>query len=241
MSTHGPADDRLAPWWRRNFERKANLVLLAGLIVMFMFRIGAGSAACDQAHAQSDICQAADNVNVLGNLTLAGEFQVESTPTAGSSGEVLLSQGSSNPPQWTDFFIEVTKAADETVSASTTLQNDDDFTFSVDANAVYYAEFGFRLSENVGGAQDFKFNFTVPSGTVFCSSAIGASGVVDNECGSNDLTIDTPDTTESLAPAWVIFETAGTSGTVILQWAQDSASNNTTSHQNGTMRVARIG
>lgn len=217
-----------------------NLVLLAGLILVAMFQAGLGQTNC-AAHAQTDVCQAADDVQISGDAYLAGALYVESTPTAGASGEVLVSQGSSSPPQWTDFVTEVLKAADETVSASTTLQDDDDFSFSAAANSTYLVEFGFRISENVSGSQEFKFNYTLPSGAIHCSSAAGASGLVDNECGSNDLTIDTGDTTESLSPAWSIIDIGGTAGTVQLQWAQDSASNNTTLHQYSTMRVFKIG
>lgn len=238
MSIQQPADPQLS-WTRFLSINRLNLVLLVGLIVTFMFQAGIGQTNCG-ASAQTSVCQAADSVDIAGDLTLRAELQVESTPTAGTSGEVLLSQGTSAVPIWSDFFTEILKAADETVSASTVLQNDDDFSFTVETNAVYLVEFGFRISENIAGAQDFKFNFTVPSGTVFCSSAIGSAGSLENECGTNDLTIDTPDLTESLHPARVIFETAGTSGTVTMQWAQDSASNNTTLHQNSTMRLARI-
>lgn len=231
MSAYRSLADRLS-------INRLNLLLLGALLLVWLFQIGGDSTRC--AGAQANVCQAADNVEIAGNLELTGEFQVESTPTSGSSGEVLLSQGSSNPPEWADFFTEEIKAADETVSASTVLQNDDDFDFTVEANAVYWVEFGFRISENIAGAQDFKFNFTVPAGTVFCSQAQGSSGTIDNECGTNDLTIDSVDGTESLHPAFVLFETSATAGTVTTQWAQDSASNNTTLHQDSSMRVARI-
>ena len=216
-----------------------NFALLGVLIIVAAYNGGLGQTNC-AAHAQTDVCQAADNVEIAGDTTLGGALLVESTPTSGSAGEVLLSQGSASPPEWTDYFVEIIKAADETVSASTTLQNDDDFSFSAAANSTYLIEWGFRLSENVSGSQEFKMNFTVPSGAIHCSSAVGASGIVDNECGSNDLTIDTPDTTESLSPAWTIIDIDATAGTVQLQWAQDAASNNTTLHQYSTMRVAKI-
>ncbi len=216
-----------------------NVALLIALSILVMFQIGLGQTEC-AAYAQSGVCTAADDVDIAGNTILRGELQVESTPTAGAAGEVLLSQGTTNPPQWTDYFVEVLKANDETVVASTTLQNDDDFSFTVVANATYIVEFGFRLSENIAGGQDFKFNFTGPSGAIWCSQAGDSTGITDNECGTNDLNIDTGDVTESLSPALVIVDVAGTPGTIQLQWAQVVATNNTTLHQFSTMRVKRI-
>jgi len=217
---------------------KINSVLLIALLVLLMFQVGSDSSEC--AHAQSGICSAADDVDIAGNTILRGEIQVESTPTAGSAGEVMVSQGAAAVPIWDDYFIEVLKAADETVSASTTLQNDDDFSFSTVANAKYLVEFGFRLSENIAGAQDFKMNWTGPSGWIWCGFSLDSSGPIDNECGQNDILIDLPDGTESLAPVWGIVDIAATAGTMQMQWAQASASNNTTMHQYSTMRVKRI-
>jgi hypothetical protein len=219
---------------------KLNLALLAALVIMAAFQGGLGRTNC-AAHAQTDVCQAADDVQVAGDTYLGGALYVESTPTAGSAGEVLLSQGSSAPPEWTDFFQEIVKAADETVTATTTTQADDHFSFTAATGSTYWIEFGFRLSENISGAQDFKMELSVPSGAEYCLSAIGASGMVDMECNTTGtLTIDTPDTTESLSPAWALVTTFGTGGTVTLRWAQDSASDNTTLHENSTMRIAKI-
>ncbi len=58
----------------------------------------------------------------------------------------------------------VRKAAGESVTSSTTLQDDDDFSFAVLANTNYYAEFDLFLSSG-GAAADggFKFDFTGPA------------------------------------------------------------------------------
>lgn len=118
------------------------------------------------------------------------------------------------------------KTADETVSSSTTLQDDDDLFFDVGANELWFGMFMLRVSA-ANETMDIKFAFTVPFGSsisggmqsYFAATAVKfvnleteftshqlPSGSAPNEAGIN----------------WRFWlETSSTPGTVQFQWAQN--------------------
>jgi hypothetical protein len=68
----------------------------------------------------------------------------------------------------------VAKTADETVTSSTTLQNDDHLILSVVANAVYTFTLDLYMQESTDFAGDFKMSFTCPTGATFDMHGAGA-------------------------------------------------------------------
>lgn len=182
------------------------------------------------ASAQSQ-CEVGDDETFTGVVTLEGELQVGATPSAGTSGFVLQSQGSSASPEW-KRHTEIVKASDETVISSTTLQNDDDFQIAGAANTAYLFE-GVLLFDT-GAVPDFKFGFLLPAGATVDGISVNdtGSGTTTNyftEAASQSIVNNSGSANALFVSA--IVNTAGTAGTVGIQWAQQNsdASNTTVS------------
>jgi len=87
----------------------------------------------------------------------------------GNSGEFLTTDGTnaswsatSLPSSFVGKTIAIYKANNETVTSSTALQNDDDFSFSIAASEVWRG--AIMLDASAGGSGGFKCDFTLPSG-----------------------------------------------------------------------------
>lgn len=141
-------------------------------------------------------------------------------------------------------IIRVYKASDETVNNSTTLQNDDDLTFSIGANEVWAINGALILLTDTNA--DFKFTFDCPSGC-------------DGYFGNDDYPSDV-DTSGNISPQRIGYNgfIAGTifpaevhfggiygvlinganAGTVTLQWAQNTARQIDTTLKAGSYLIA---
>jgi len=142
------------------------------------------------------------------------------------------------------------KTADESVSSSTTLQDDDHLTFPIAANeewrATYELSFGATIS--AGG---IKLAFTTPSGaTQELMAILGTNNSGDiangfagrnNTSGSLVLNIVPSAGTDAIVHASVWVLNGATPGNVTLQFAQASSSATaTTSRKGGSMEATRI-
>lgn len=116
------------------------------------------------------------------------------------------------------------KTADETISATTTLQNDDHLFAPVEANAVY--SLYLTVLYQSGTTPDFKQAFTAPAGTTFESSwflynpgtvALGTTGALGSVTGLAGTAANVP----FILSATVFV--GGTAGTVQWQWAQNTS------------------
>lgn len=139
----------------------------------------------------------------------------------------------------------IMKTADETVTNSTTLQNDDHFAFSVDANSTYYFELNLYADANAVGV-DLKVAWTLPASATVdwgvmtddranLPSAEAQSATVGSDALGTG-TIEPIDvlTTQTIVTLKGWLTIAGTSGTAQLQWAQSSNPGGTT--ENITLR-----
>lgn len=68
----------------------------------------------------------------------------------------------------------IAKTADETINASTTLQNDDHLVLPVVANAVYTFALDLYMTESTDFVGDFKMSFTCPASATFDMHGEGA-------------------------------------------------------------------
>lgn len=144
------------------------------------------------------------------------------------------------------------KTADEPVTSSTTLQNDNHLLVSVAANAEY--EIIVRLAVNGGASGDFKMAWTVPSGTT--GQRFSSGPAVSSATSTADTTVRASGLTDSFTTEinYGVFSTgqqsfieeilyvvtAGTAGTVQLQWAQNASSATATTVEAGSyMTVIR--
>lgn len=131
--------------------------------------------------------------------------------------------------------VIVRKTADETVNASTALQNDDHLVVAVAANAVYRIEL--MLLTSAGSTnEDWKFDWTMPAGaTLRWGAASGAEAAVAPwgavASGSAEQAIMTESSVMSIGGANVaggtlilgILAVAGTAGNLQFRWAQNTS------------------
>ncbi|MBL8000104.1 MAG: hypothetical protein JNL32_15895, partial [Candidatus Kapabacteria bacterium] len=147
----------------------------------------------------------------------------------GASGASLVTNGS-GALSWSSVgaITFVRKTSDESVTNSTSLQNDDDLDFSIGANQTWEVEVMMRV---YGGNGDIKFALTLPAGASMWVSACGdengsaddylemtvsGTGYAFNPSGPWNLS-----TTGSLVHLKGVVVTGGTAGTVQLRWAQN--------------------
>lgn len=114
------------------------------------------------------------------------------------------------------------KEADESVTTSTTLQNDDELLFAVAANEVWQFE-GSMFIDTTSSA-DFRFAVTGPSGAVGrVFAAYSDTAAFDAHVGAGDLgdTIDLQTAnTGTLVRFWGGIHNGANAGNLQVQWAQ---------------------
>jgi hypothetical protein len=138
------------------------------------------------------------------------------------------------------------KTATETVTSSTTLQDDDNLTVSVAANSVY--EVTCLLRYTAVQAADLKFQFVGPaSATLHAGVHRLGTGAADEATDAleyldiSDVTTsgglgNTFDTAVKIQGLLVV---AGTAGTFKLQWAQDTSNATGTELRTGSYLCLR--
>lgn len=140
--------------------------------------------------------------------------------------------------RWTPPVV-VRKASDESVTSSTTLQNDDDFTFSVPASDVWVVSIRARVS--VDPTPDIKIHFTAPTSATFngTSKLFSASAVLAHE---GDLLTEwshTPAAEGLILEIDGTFANSTTAGALTMQWAQNTSNGTATTLHAGSYMVAR--
>jgi len=129
----------------------------------------------------------------------------------------------------------IVKANDETINGTAidgaALQDDNDFTLSLEANKTYALDGVLLVAQASGTAADFKFNFVEQTGTtfriMFSVAGVNTSGETghhlqsDTDSGQIDLVADTEQVILIKGSVFV----GGTAGTFKLQWAQNTDTN----------------
>jgi hypothetical protein len=144
----------------------------------------------------------------------------------------------------------VRKSADESVTSSTTLQDDNHLILPVVANEIYRVEF-LVIFSGANSTGDIKIAFTFPSGGRIDVSALAAntSGTFSTESYISSSTSPTAGnafngrgTSVRVAmPIVGIFTTGGTGGNLTLQWAQNTSSGTaTTVYANSTLYAVKL-
>ena len=189
--------------------------------------------------------------DTIQNKTIDTSNDIDTTTTkltisGGSNGQVLSTDGSGNL-SWTTAgalgapTAVVTKTADETVTNSTTLQDDDALYIAVTANKNYYSEVDLFVSRT-GTSPDLKITFV---------DTIGFRGTFQRlNDSANYLPIgttftynDTPSLTSlsytmPRALKYVIAYLPNSDTTLKMQWAQTASSaNGVRIHKGSTMRI----
>lgn len=144
------------------------------------------------------------------------------------------------------------KSADETVTSSISLQDDNHLTLTLVANTVYTM----RMVMWIGGddAADLRLNFTIPTGTVGWMGQLALLGptgastasdmnavafAVSGTALSSDLSIGIADTNFVTACVEGLMEVGGTGGAFTARWAQVSSTGTGTVLKRGSFLRAQ--
>ena len=141
----------------------------------------------------------------------------------------------------------VTKSADESVTSSTTLQDDDDLLLAVGTNEIWVVELVLIVKSNA--AADFKWAWTDPASATSIRWTIyrNTSGTLVADFGDATASALAVSMASATVPypvpmhEIVVIETAGTSGNLQLQWAQNTSDGTATQVLKGShLRALQI-
>lgn len=131
------------------------------------------------------------------------------------------------------------KEGTESVASSATLQDDDDFSFTLKANTKYVISGNLRIS--AGASSGFKAAWSLPSGASGRFSVIeDASGAIINNVDAATGSGQTA--TLAVSNVCVIFGyilTSSTAGNAVFRWAQNASNASATAiNQCSTMNLS---
>ena len=144
----------------------------------------------------------------------------------------------------------VYKTADESVTSSITLQDDNHLVFAVEASSLYVAKYTLYYA-NGDAASDAKFGWTVPAAATFLAGFAGAGAASTDPTaatsmstayittGSNVIGVMSANARVSVE---AIFTISATPGNVTLQWAQNASSGTALTLKAGSfVEVRKVG
>ena len=219
-------------WYRTKLATAAVLIGAA----LFVFTLSAGIAPCSTVFAQSTSCSVGDAETFTGPVDFQDEVNLGATPGPGSNGQVFTSSGADTTPEWES--VALLKTADEAVDSGgtgSTLQDDDELTFELVANATYMLHGNLRI--NAHTTPDFKFQWSLPASAIVDGHVTAFDGSADetvlnfNETAATSIAGVSADGSMSMAG---VIITAGTAGTAVLQWAQVTPDANDTTVKAGS-------
>lgn len=134
----------------------------------------------------------------------------------------------------------ITKSADETVSGTSTLQDDDELFFSLDANSTYSITFEAIISRaNTTSGTIWTIQWTVPSGAVGSYNSTGSSVVLATASGISPNFAAT-----STGPLFITInaavKTSSTSGTMQLKWGLGGGTESRTLNKGSRLIVRKL-
>lgn len=121
-----------------------------------------------------------------------------------------------------DSGLFAIKASDESVTSSTTLQDDDDLTVTLEANSTYAIEFHI-IAYSASAGVNFQWKFEAPSG-IFSGQSSEQTGNYYFDTYSPAISLTVALNSEDLNIFRITAATAGTGGAFKLTWAQNSSS-----------------
>lgn len=144
--------------------------------------------------------------------------------------------------------IAVIKTADESVTSSTTLQNDDHLVAALSANATYIVDGYLMVFGSTPSTGDLKFDFTIPSGATMKYTSFGV--VASSPATSYEATVNpnstarvvgTNGSTDMGCNIRAYITVSSTSGNVQLRWAQNASNGTATGLRAGShLRFTRV-
>lgn len=175
-----------------------------------------------------------ESLSVSNNLSVVGEINTGTFSGAGladcdsSNSKLLWDSTSKQFSCGTDrASFTARKAADQTVTNSIVLQDDDTFQFSVGANETW--AFQIYADVNSSSTADWRFRMDAPAGStcdVAYNNVYNVTNYYADTC-NEEGTIDQGDTFDNEYIIYGSMVSGGTPGTVKLRWAQSTASGST--------------
>lgn len=149
----------------------------------------------------------------------------EKKPIVNYDGQLKeLQPGDTLPSQ--SNVVAKSKSGDESVTSSTTSQNDDHLVFNVGASETWVVQYDLFI--NIGASTNFKSKFSVPSGTSAASHvklASSNSGAdISDATSDSTLTLGSFPTNPAHVQIFLKVTSSSTAGAVQLQWAQGTSS-----------------
>jgi hypothetical protein len=144
--------------------------------------------------------------------------------------------------------IKKSKGLDESVTSSTTLQDDNDFTFAIAASEVWVLQLSLWIVGIVGG--DFKYQLSVPSGAtggqgwqgLHASATTADAADLFTSAATDDFSIRVIGCVSaspySFARVYYNVFNSTNAGNVTLQWAQNASSGTSTTLKKGSWLYA---
>lgn len=163
---------------------------------------------------------------------ISAEYNNQSDP-ATFAIEQAPQQGTTAPDSST-----VIKSANENVTSSTTLQNDDEFSFALEANTKYVIDGGV-FATSTASQPDIKIGFTVPSGATMDIGYLAQGGnsrtaELLETSGAASAQIDIAANSNTIIQPFGSVVTGGTAGNLVFQWAQNSSNATATTVKQGS-------
>lgn len=146
----------------------------------------------------------------------------------------------------------VAKTADESVTSSTTLQNDNHLAYTIGATGTYVFEVVIFGTSAANAAGDIKVGFSFPTGTCRFAGSGPDPGLASGSVQSGEWFVQLSATSGSTAIGYglststvrIVIEgtlAATATGTLQLMWAQASSSGSASTVKEGSyMRVAQV-
>ena len=194
-----------------------------------LFRVGAGT---NGVFIGSDTTGTSTRVGIAYNGSSGYGLVLPSAQ--GSSGQTLQNDGSGNL-SWATVagakeMIAKRKTADESVTSSTTLQDDNHLVWAASANKNYV--FRYFIPYTIASGTGIKINITAPSGATGSFATLVASGGAAYAAASAQstaigTTLDIPGLNVSTGATHLVVEgyidVSSTAGNVTLQFAQSTS------------------
>jgi len=165
------------------------------------------------------------------------------TVAVGTSTHVLTSNGVGTAPTFQaaagggQTFARIVKKADETVSNSNTLQDDNELLFAANASKTYHVFIIFF--NNSSATADFRYSLSIPTGATALRGSSTWHHTADQGTadwtGTQNLAMATGNKMTYLSGRVII---GTTSGNVVFQWAQQTAEVFDTKVLEGSLLVA---